>query len=123
MELLCFVFLFEPLVMCITLHLHVQLVTLLELLYKKRMMVISSSFLEDAARNRLLCNLWLVYPFGNQAILILLLFSLCSIHRNSLCMLHSILSWRFNSESTQYSCICYSIKITVAYGSYLYIPM
>lgn len=109
MELLCFVFLFAPLVMCITLHLHVQLVTRLELLYKKRMIVIPSSFLEDAARNRLLCILWLGYLYGNLALLILLLFSLGSIHRNSLCMLHSILSWRFNSESTQYSCICVTL--------------
>lgn len=63
MELVCFVFLFAPLgyvyhftFACSTCH------TPGTIVQKKRMIVISSSFLEDAARKWLLCILWLVTP-------------------------------------------------------------
>lgn len=91
----------------ITLHLHVQLVTHLELLYKNRMIVISSSFLEDAARNRLLCSLWLVYPFGDLALLICF-FSVFAVF-TEIPFACCTLSWRFNSEATQYSCLCVTL--------------
>lgn len=60
-----FCFLFAPLVMGITLHLHVQFVTAGTIVQKKDD-VTSSSFLEDAARKQFCFAFYSLLPFGQN---------------------------------------------------------
>lgn len=92
--------------MCITLHLCVVQSSWLELLYRKRMIVTSSSFLEDAAR-KWFCFVFYVKHFPSVPCLWSCFLPVFAVFiRNPLHMLHPVLIWRLYSELTQYSFIC-----------------
>lgn len=109
--------------MCTTLHLHVQFVTA-GTVVQKRMIVTLSSFLEDAARQWICLHLIACHPFGNMS-LILLPSSLLEYSLDfpfACCTLFPFGDWIL-WINTVFIHLCYYVKITVAYISYLYIPM